>query len=132
MSASDSGRKALGTSGETIVRAHLERLGWTILAMNYRCRAGEIDLVASEAGAEGPTLVFVEVKTRRAAACGTPSEAVDARKRRKLTAAAGNWLARHATCINEPICRFDVAEVFVGADGLARVEICRGAFGDET
>jgi putative endonuclease len=122
------GCKPLGATGETIVRAHLEQLGWRVLATNYRCRAGEMDLIAEEPALEGAILVFIEVKTRRGATRGAPAEAVDSRKRRKLVAVAQAYLAERNAGGAEPAMRFDVAEVWLGPDGLARVALQRAGF----
>jgi putative endonuclease len=118
--------KALGNSGERIARAHLERLGWQMLATGFRCAQGEMDIIAMD----GATLVFVEVKTRRGKMHGTPVEAVDARKQSKLVAIAQAYLAARDAGGEEPACRFDIAEVFMGPDGLARVHLRRAAFGE--
>ena len=74
-------RKALGDRGEEAVAAALEKRGCAILERQYRCRWGEIDLIARSA--EG-TLCFVEVKTRSSQAIASPREAVTAAKQRKL------------------------------------------------
>lgn len=125
---SSKNRKPLGNTGETVVRAHLERAGWRVLAVNYRCAQGEMDIIAEEGTEADKTLVFVEVKTRRGTAHGAPVEAVNARKRQKLWAVAQAYLAERGMGGAEPSCRFDVAEVFVGGDGLARVALRRSAF----
>ena len=122
-------RKRLGASGETIARTHLERLGWRILAANFRCAAGEMDLIAAEPTPQGEILVFVEVKTRRGRAHGSPSEAVDARKQERLAAVALAYLAERNAGGEEPACRFDVVEVLFGPDGLAGATLRRGVFG---
>lgn len=122
------GRKRLGSEGETVAQAHLKRLGWRILAQNYRCIAGEMDLIAEEPTLPEPTLVFLEVKTRRSIQHGSPREAVDYRKQQRLAAVAQIFLGERETGGEEPPCRFDVVEVFVGADGLSRVVLHRGAF----
>jgi putative endonuclease len=121
-------RRALGTAGETVARAHLERLGWRILAANWRCPAGEIDLIAEEPQPTGRCIVFVEVKTRTKSLHGSPAEAVDARKRQKLAAVALAWLSTGAAGSEEPHCRFDIVEVFPHPDGRWSVEMHRGAF----
>lgn len=118
----DDDRYEVGVSGETVVAAHLRRLGWEVLRTRYRCPDGEIDIVARE----GQTLVFVEVKTRRGRTCGFPREAVHRRKRSRLTAAAQTYLAENG--LVEASCRFDVAEVLLGPDGLAKVNLIRNAF----
>lgn len=81
-------RKRLGSAGERLAALHLQRAGYLVRALNYRCQAGEIDIVAEEAG----DLVFVEVKTRRGVAYGLPEEAITSAKRRKLIAAAQTYL----------------------------------------
>jgi putative endonuclease len=128
MTEARSGRKRLGTEGETIARAYLEQHGWRIVAMNFRCSAGEMDVIAEEPTLPIPTLVFVEVKTRRGARHGSPRESVDLRKQQKLATVAQTFLGERAAGGEEPACRFDVVEVFVGADGLSRVVLHRAAF----
>ena len=81
-------RKRLGNAGERLAAQYLQRAGYVVREMNYRCQAGEIDIVAEEAG----DLVFVEVKTRRGLAYGLPEEAITPAKRRKLIAAAQTYL----------------------------------------
>lgn len=73
-------RRQLGQFGERVAAHHLEAQGYRILRRNWRCARGEIDLVAQA----GETLVFVEVKTRRGRAMGTPEEGVTPRKAEKL------------------------------------------------
>ena len=124
-------RKTLGTQGEMIVQKHLERLGWQVLLRNFRCAAGEMDVIAEEPTTPLPTLVFVEVKTRRGQKHGTPAEAVHPQKQAKLIAIAQAYLAERNAGGEEPNCRFDVAEVRVGGDGLATVTLQKAAFGGE-
>ncbi len=83
-------RVRLGRQGEKLARRHLEQAGYRILDANYRCPWGEIDLVAQD----GPELVFVEVRTRRAAEYGTPQESITAEKRQHLQAAALDYLQK--------------------------------------
>lgn len=123
-------RKRLGADGERIARAHLERLGWRILAANYRCTAGEMDLIAAEPTPQGEILAFVEVKTRRGAAHGSPVEAVDRRKQEKLAAVALAYLGERNAGGEEPACRFDVMEVLLSPNGMAKVILRRGIFGE--
>ena len=91
--------------GERAAEKFLLRAGLHLLARGFRCRAGEIDLVLRDED----TLVFVEVKTRRPSSCGTPAEAVDRRKRRKLIRAAAFYLSGLRGRL--PPCRFDVVEI---------------------
>ena len=104
MSRSDEAR-ARGQWGEEQVAEKLRRDGWTITARNFRCRMGELDLVA-----ENETfLAFVEVKLRKDDRFGSACEAVTPSKRRKLRAAAQYYLMGHPTMLQP---RFDVAEVY--------------------
>ena len=101
------GRNArlLGQWGEEQVAEKLKRDGWTVVARNFRCRMGELDLVA-----ENKTfLAFVEVKLRKDDRFGSACEAVTASKQRKLRAAAQYYLISHPTKLQP---RFDVAEVY--------------------
>lgn len=118
-------RAALGSRGEARAVEHLASLGYQIVERNYRCREGEIDVIARDGG----DLVFVEVKTRRTFSCGSPAEAVGFRKQRKLVRAARRYLVERG--LGEADCRFDVAEVYF-LDGLpVRVEVIKGAFSGE-
>ena len=97
--------RLLGQWGEEQVAEKLEREGWTVVARNFRCRMGELDLVA-----ENRTfLAFVEVKLRKDDRFGLACEAVTTSKQRKLRTAAQFYLMRHPTRLQP---RFDVAEVY--------------------
>jgi uncharacterized protein (TIGR00252 family) len=106
-------RETLGRLGEAAARAFLERHGYTIQATNYRCPWGEIDVVAWHK----ETLVFVEVRTRRGDALGSPEESVTPRKRRHLIAAAQHYLQEHA--ITAP-WRIDLVAVRADRGGAPR------------
>ncbi|GAA2103507.1 MULTISPECIES: YraN family protein [Brevibacterium] len=97
-------RQSLGRRGEDLAADHLEACGWQVLARNWRCAHGEIDIVAEDP--EGPTVVFVEVRTRSSARAGHPLESIGVRKRRTLRALAGAWLAAQVQWI--PRFRIDV------------------------
>lgn len=115
-------RAALGNRGEGLAVRHLESLGCEIVERNYRCKHGEIDIIARD----GSDLVFVEVKTRRNTSFGYPSEAVDSRKQRKLILSAEHFLTERN--LGEIDCRFDIAEVYF-IDGRPKtVEMIKGAF----
>ncbi|HZN86949.1 MAG TPA: YraN family protein [Burkholderiales bacterium] len=109
-----------GVRAEELCADLLRRAGLRILARNWRCRLGEIDLVAEEAG----TLVFAEVRLRRNARYGGAAESITAAKRARLLAAARLYLAG---CAPAP-CRFDV--LLLDALEAPRVEWIRGAFGE--
>jgi putative endonuclease len=92
-----------GRDAERRACEHLERQGLRLIARNYRCPRGEIDLVM----AERDTIVFVEVRYRRSTAYGTPAETVGPRKQARLRAAAAHYLQRHPDASRRP-CRFDI------------------------
>lgn len=94
-----------GQWGEELVAEDLRRMGWTVADTNFRCRMGELDIVARNER----YLVFVEVKLRKNSRFGAACEAVTASKQRKLRAAAQYYLLSHPTRLQP---RFDVAEVY--------------------
>ena len=96
---------AFGREAETRAAEYLEKSGLRVLERNFRCRGGEIDLVAMD----GQTLVFVEVKARHSATFGSAGEAIDGRKTTRLRRAAAVYIARRcATGESDlPACRFD-------------------------
>ncbi len=100
----------LGTAGEKAAVRFLKRGGFKVLARNYTCPIGELDIVAMDENA----IVFVEVKTREHGRDADPESNIDARKRRKLTQVARYWLERH----REPDCayRFDAVSVLLSQD----------------
>ena len=111
-------KRKTGTEYEELAARWLTGKGFEILEKNYRCRIGEIDLIAREGG----YLVFVEVKYRRTADQGDPEEAVDQRKRRRIGQAAAYYLYLHGLPENT-LCRFDVVALIPG-----KYRICKNAF----
>lgn len=99
-------RRAQGTHYEEIAAAYLEAQGMQILERNFRCRSGEIDLIA----ADGDCLVFIEVKYRSNDHCGAPEAAVTPGKQRTIRRVAEYFLVRTG-CSPDTICRFDVAAI---------------------
>lgn len=114
--------KAAGDRGEAAVARYLQEAGYTLLDRQWRCRFGELDLVAKSR--EG-VICFVEVKLRGPGAIGLPREAVDARKQARLRRTAGMYLGHYE--LDAP-ARFDVAEVYCEENGAMRVEYLAGAF----
>jgi putative endonuclease len=88
-------KKQIGVRGEDLACAELERQGIQILERNWRCRLGEIDIVAAESGAAGLTLVFCEVKCRSGLGFGHPLEAITYTKMRTLRQLAALWMREH-------------------------------------
>jgi putative endonuclease len=111
--------RAAGSRFERLAAQHLTRAGFRVLASNYTCRGGELDLVCDDAG----TLVFVEVRARTRATYGTPGETVRATKQRRVIHAARHYLATHH--LDEVACRFDVIAITV-EDGA--IEHFKNAF----
>jgi len=114
-------RRAFGWKGEKQAARHLRRAGLKILVRRYRCRLGEVDLVARE----GDTLVFVEVKTRESADHGDPAEAVTREKQQHISRVALDYLGRLGNP-GIPV-RFDVVEV-ISSSKPARCHHIRDAF----
>ena len=111
----------LGNRGEAETANYLRRRGYTLLASQWRCRLGEIDLIARRRG----MVCFVEVKLRSGTAYGLPREFVDRRKQEKLRSAAALYLSRQE--LDCP-ARFDVAEVYWEEGKKPRIEYIENAF----
>lgn len=97
--------KSLGSEGESLAVTYLERHRYKILERNFRCRGGEIDIVARD----GKTIVFVEVKTRTNGHYGPPQLAVTSFKQRQISKAALTWLAKQRQL--DACARFDVISI---------------------
>ncbi len=119
----DAARRAdaahFGRFGEAAAARWYRRAGYRVLATNWLCREGELDLVVSRDGA----VAFVEVKARSSARFGTGAEAVDHRKQRRIRTAAMRWLDRSDRFVGD--IRFDVVEV----DRQGRVQVHQDCFG---
>ena len=114
----------LGNLGEAETARYLRKRGCTLLASQWRCRFGEIDLVARD---RRGTVCFVEVKLRKSDAYGGAGEAVDRRKQERLRTAAACWLSMND--LTDAPARFDVAEVYVDENGrVLRMEYLEDAF----
>lgn len=111
--------RIVGRLGEDAVARSLVAQGWTILDRNWRCRLGEIDIVAIDED----DLVIVEVKTRTSGVCGTPEEAVTRAKQARLRRLAAAWLEGQERRFDG--VRIDVAAVRMGPEG-ARIEHLKG------
>jgi putative endonuclease len=113
-------RSAVGRYGEDVAARHLTEAGMQVLARNWRCDLGEVDVVARD----GDTLVICEVKTRCGLDYGTPLEAVTVRKMARLRRLAARWLAESGQ--HPPEVRIDVVSVLLRGRGAAVVEHVRG------
>ncbi len=112
----------LGTRGERIAARLLRRSGYRIVTRNYKCFAGEIDLIA----VDDDTLVFVEVKTRASADAAFPEANVNRHKQRQITRVARAYVA--AKEVTERPCRFDVVSVLLDGKSEPVVEHFVNAF----
>jgi putative endonuclease len=111
---------ALGAYGERVAARHLVDDGLVVLDRNWRCDAGEIDLVLRD----GEVLVFCEVKTRTGTAYGHPLEAVDDVKVERLVRLGERWIEEHG--VVAPQVRYDLVAVLRSPRGAAEVEHVRG------
>ena len=117
--------KQLGRWGEEYAAVHLQSMGYELVARNWRCEYGEIDLVARHEG----VWVFVEVKARRTDDFGTPQEAVTPDKQRRLLEVAQVYLAEHD--LADVDWRIDVVAITVlHPDARPCVEVFQNAVGD--
>ena len=101
----------LGKWGKEHARRYLEGKGYKVSATNYRCRWGEVDIVAND----GEELVFIEVRTRRGATFGTCEESVTAAKSRRLVATAQDYLQKHG--LEQPQWRIDLVGIHLDGTG---------------
>jgi putative endonuclease len=119
---SEDPRHTLGRRGEELAAEHLERLGYRIVARNYRTRFGELDLVATDED----VLVFCEVKTRRA---GDPWQSLGEAKRRQVRSMGRAWLSEARDRPRTSELRFDAIGIVVDRRGaLVGLEHLEGAF----
>jgi putative endonuclease len=107
-----------GRAGEDRAARYLESQGFTVLARNWRCRHGEIDLVVADAS----TVVVVEVKTRRGERFGHPFEAIDTRKRKRLWRLAVAWAGAHDGRLHDRPLRIDAIGLTGTDPETARLE----------
>lgn len=115
-------RRAFGAAGEDMAAAWYEAEGYRVLARNWRCRDGELDLVV----ARPDVLVFCEVKTRRSDAYGGPAAAVTHAKQRRIRGLALRWLREHE--VRAPALRFDVVAIRKVRGHAPHIEVLEGVF----
>ena len=113
-------KDALGQYGEQLAADYLQRAGFRILARNWRCAEGEIDIVV----ADRRILVAVEVKTRSGTGFGTPLEAVTRKKLSRLRRLAVQWVIANGVLFDE--VRIDVVEVLKDEQGGYSLDHIRG------
>jgi putative endonuclease len=117
-------RHQLGQRGEQLASEHFERLGYEVIARNHRTRFGELDLVLTDE----ETLVFCEVKTRRAGS-GAPWDSLGESKRGQVRSMAVAWLSEAKDRPRTSKLRFDAVGVILDAQGaLVSLDHLEGAF----
>lgn len=117
-------RKRTGDQGEEIASAFLTARGYRILERNFRCKGGEVDIIARAPGGKG--LVFIEVKARRDLSYGVPQLAVTPFKQRQISKAALTWLSIKR--LHDSDARFDVIAILLDSGGRHNVEHIVNAF----
>ena len=115
-------RQKLGKKGEEIAAEYLKDRGYRILARNYRCLYGEIDLIATD----DQEVVFAEVKTRSSLQFGHPYESVTKRKQQRIRKIALHYLQETQPAIYN--FRFDVISILVEGDKTFKIEVINNAF----
>lgn len=122
MKGASSDNLTLGARGEEIAVAFLKGRKFTIVERNFRCKGGEVDIIARD----GKTLAFVEVKTRSSAAFGPPQASVTPFKQRQISKAALTWLAKNR--LHGAPARFDVVAIILRDHEVPEIEHIRDAF----
>ncbi len=116
-------RKQTGRRGEELAAAYLVDKGYKIVAQNWRCQTGELDIIAGQ----GDTLVFVEVRTRSGPRFGTPEESVTPAKQARLIALAETYL--YETGLVDSAWRIDVVAVRLLGNGPPQINHLENAVG---
>jgi len=112
----------IGNRGEELAAAFLERNGLKIVERNFRCKGGEVDIIARD----GKTIVFIEVKSRRTLTYGVPQLAVTPFKQRQISKAALTWLSKNR--LHDTPARFDVIAILLENSYSHQIEHIRNAF----
>ena len=118
------GNKKTGELGEEVAANFLIARGYRILERNFRCKGGEVDIIARDP--EDKSLVFIEVKARRGLSYGVPQLAVTPFKQRQISKAALTWLSKNR--LHDTNARFDVIAFLLSGDGLHKIEHIVNAF----
>jgi len=119
-----SGNKGTGELGEEVAANFLIARGYRILERNFRCKGGEVDIIARDPGDR--SLVFIEVKSRRGLSYGVPQLAVTPFKQRQISKAALTWLGINR--LHDQNARFDVIAILLHTDGMHAVDHIKNAF----
>ena len=118
------GNKKTGELGEEVAANFLIAHGYRILERNFRCKGGEVDIIARDPGDN--SLVFIEVKARRGLSYGVPQLAVTPFKQRQISKAALTWLSKNR--LHDTNARFDVIAILLHTDGQHAIDHIKNAF----
>jgi putative endonuclease len=116
-------KRELGNQGEKLACGALKKKGYHIVDKNYRCRYGEIDIIARQKDC----LVFIEVRSKSGASFGSPEESITARKRQKLVSTAMDYLNAHEDSTGDWRIDFVAVEFDAGGKKATRIEIIENA-----
>jgi putative endonuclease len=114
-------KKEIGQRGEEMAVAYLQNLGYKVLERNYRCKLGEVDIIARD----NDTLVFIEVRTRSSLDFGLPQESINRRKRHQISKVALEYMIRRK--LKNIPARFDVVAISL-EPGKENVDHIKDAF----
>ena len=114
----------VGKLGEEVAAAFLTARGYRILERNFRCKGGEVDIIARDPADK--SLIFLEVKARRSLSYGVPQLAVTPFKQRQISKAALTWLSKNR--LHDTNARFDVIAILLAANGQHKIEHIVNAF----
>ncbi|SHJ05325.1 YraN family protein [Lutispora thermophila] len=114
--------RILGEKGEKAAAEYLENKGYRIIERNYKCKLGEIDIIA----ADNDTIAFIEVKTRSSDNFGQPGEAVNYYKQRKIVQTALSYICDKN--LFDWMSRFDVVEVITDNERIIDINLIKNAF----
>ncbi|MDA8430973.1 MAG: YraN family protein [Geobacteraceae bacterium] len=118
------GNKGTGLLGEEVAANFLIARGFRILERNFRCKGGEVDIIARDPGDK--SLVFIEVKARRGLSYGVPQLAVTPFKQHQISKASLTWLSLNR--LHNANARFDVIAILLHTDGTHQIEHIKNAF----
>jgi putative endonuclease len=115
--------RLLGAYGEKAATCYLENQGYTIIEKNYRCKLGEIDIIA----VDGDVIAFIEVKTRRSEKFGRPGDSVNFAKQKKIVKTALSFISQRR--LTDWMSRFDVVEVVIdNNENIQKIILIKNAF----
>lgn len=118
------GNKGTGELGEEVAANFIIAAGYRILERNFRCKGGEVDIIARDPADK--CLVFIEVKARRTLSYGVPQLAVTPFKQRQISKASLTWLGKNR--LHDQNARFDVIAILLHNDGLHAIDHIKNAF----